>query len=755
MDNDGLIKVSELSSRKINKISKPFLFKTVKKNKVTQYLDDGWEIVKSKLKKSVKLRKPKGHWKAFEHRIWALMAKMEFEKISKLDDFKIEYAKGLTKQIDVLAVDEEAILVIECKSTKERKRKSYQKDINEFIGIKDNIRKYVKKLTAKKPKVAFIFATENAIISKNDRARIKEAAENDNFFHFNQDMIEYYEQLTNLLGSAAKYQLFGHLFQGQKIPGLEIKVPAIKGKLKNGCSFYSFCIDPYKLLKLSYILHRSDASPELTNSYQRLVKKSRLKKIGKFINNGGYFPNSIIVNLDVNKVKFDRGTNTDIQCNSSYGILTLPKLYKSIFIIDGQHRLYGYSKSKTESNHTVIVVAFQNLEIEEQTNIFVDINHTQKSVPANLLQSIMADFNWNSSNDKKALSALKTRIFVKLNSQDDSPFYKRIIVAQEHKTTLRCLTLKSLKDWGLNRTQLFGKLKGSNLIKTGYLSDINHEKTLEKSISFFKTCFNYISEKLPEHWERGSAPGGFISMNIGVSAFIRLFEDLIYYKIKIKKIKPEDLTGEELAYEILDLLDPVFDFIIELDNDGIKKMRSKFGSGATQKVVREFQYAINKTIRDFNPEGLEQWIKERSGKFTKLAYELGNSKLQPQIDKFIKKKLIAEFGNDKYWFSGVPEKVRTACAMRRQQEKSNKEEWMFLDTIHYKDIIDKNWSLLGDFFTPPGFENKSKKKKLQWLVDFNSLRKRYSHPQREKITESEYNELKKTYDWLADKLSST
>ena len=167
------------------------------------------------------------------------------------------------------------------------------------------------------------------------------------------------------------------------------------------------------------------------------------------------------------------------------GILHLPQLYKSAFIIDGQHRLYGYSLNDSESNHTIPVVAFENLPSDEQTRIFVDINSTQKSVPANILHSIKADFDWASSNERLALSALKTRLFINMNDDESSPFYKRIVISEEGKSEKRCLTLQTLKSWGLSNVNFFGKLKGDRIISTGYLTDIDYQSTYDKAYKFF------------------------------------------------------------------------------------------------------------------------------------------------------------------------------------------------------------------------------------------------------------------------------
>jgi len=380
-------------------------FKKIKANEKDEFEKNGWEIVPSRHKKSIKVMKSKPHNIAFEDRIWALFASMGFEYLNEDQKYKIEYQPGLKKQIDVIAADKEAILVIECKSAEIPKKVSYQKDINEIIGIKEKLRSVITRTFPGKAKVAFMFATNNSILSENDRKRLEEAK----IFHFNQDDFEYYEQITEHIGSAAKYQLFGKLFRGQKIPELKNRVPAIKGKMASGHTFYSFSIEPEFLLKIGFILHRTKTNKETALAYQRLVKKARLNKIAKYIDGGGYFPNSIIINIITKgdkELQFDEGKKIKHDSYTKYGVLHLPQIYRGAFIIDGQHRLYGYSKTKSKSHHTIPVVAFHNLPEDEQAHIFIDINQTQKSIPANLLASIMADFNWGSTNERAALGAI-------------------------------------------------------------------------------------------------------------------------------------------------------------------------------------------------------------------------------------------------------------------------------------------------------------------------------------------------------------
>src|SRR6185437_9149522 len=132
------------------------------------------------------------------------------------------------------------------------------------------------------------------------------------------------------------------------------------------------------------------ADPLALPTYQRLVKKSRLKAIGEFIKEGGYFPTNILVNFEERR-RFDK-RSIDDEANIQFGDLHLPDRYKSAWIVDGQHRLYGYSVIDPKfSKQNVAVIAFEELKREDEAKLFVTINHEQKTVPRTLLDELDAD----------------------------------------------------------------------------------------------------------------------------------------------------------------------------------------------------------------------------------------------------------------------------------------------------------------------------------------------------------------------------
>ena len=176
-------------------------------------------------------------------------------------------------------------------------------------------------------------------------------------------------------------------------------------------TYYSFVISPEKLLKISYVLHKTNANndyEDLLPSYQRLIKKDRLKSVRAFINDGNFFPNSIIISIDAKKpLQFDfasKEKNDDSL--TKMGILHLPQKYQSAYIIDGQHRLYGYSDSKYAANNSIPVVAFENLDKNTQLKLFMDINLNQKAVPKALRNILEIDVYYDSDNPTLAQGAL-------------------------------------------------------------------------------------------------------------------------------------------------------------------------------------------------------------------------------------------------------------------------------------------------------------------------------------------------------------
>ena len=746
---EGVIEKEEITRGKINSRASKFENLTIPFTELKNYESKGWEIRRTN-KKTYGIRREKPHDIGLEDRVWAMFAKMGFTTLNADRNFKINYAKDTSipgKQIDVFACDGEIALIVECKSSEERRKASFQKDIAEIDSIRNGIVKTLRKEFGTKLKVAWIFATNNCIVNDNDKARMIEKK----IVHFNQDVLNYYQDLVGHLGSVAKYQLLGLLFKGLEIPNIKNKIPAVRGKM-GGYRYYSFSIEPETLLKIGFVLHRTDTSKEAFDSYQRMVKKPRITKINQYINNGGYFPNNIILNIHSRKsLQFDLATSTEHDSMAEIGVLHLPKKYHSAFVIDGQHRLYGYGNTDWKSKNTIPVVAFENLPAKDQTEIFVDINHEQKSVPTNLLRTLMSEFNWGAEQPDVALDALKTKLIHLLSNDDSSPLYKRIVTSEEKKSEIRCLNLDYLTRYGLNKTKMFGVFQKKSLIKSGYLWAGDYEKTLLKSFEVLKESFDYLSSALYEQWKVGSGEGGFIAMNIGVATSIRIIDELILFLIKTEDFEPEKCSSTQIANKITPYLKAIVEFITTRNITELKKLRAHLGGSAVDKVIREFQYAVHKSFEDFNPVGLEKWIKDNSGMYNNPSKLLGDE-IQLSIRNFVFSKLKEEFGEKNWWTQGVHKKIQTYCATAQIEEGHTEDIDHYLLTLHYQQIVKDNRGLLLEYFTPKNMKSAGIDKRLAWFVQFNTIRKKFSHPERDKVTEEEFNFLTDLKNWLFENI---
>ena len=141
-----------------------------------------------------------------------------------------------------------------------------------------------------------------------------------------------------------------------------------------------------------------------------------------------------------------------------FGQLYLPDRYRSAWIIDGQHRLYGFSPIDDKYlDQNVIVVAFEQLPKAEEANLFVTINHEQKSVPKHLLDDLEGELKWGSDVPSERIGAIGSRLINYLNTDVGEPFYNRITQQGMPSTNKTCLTIPALKD-ALRRSGLLGRV---------------------------------------------------------------------------------------------------------------------------------------------------------------------------------------------------------------------------------------------------------------------------------------------------------
>ncbi len=713
-----------------------------------RYIREGWHVQRE-FKNFIRMAKPKSPDIALEDEIWSLFALMGYKFMNKNRNFNLPYDKNdsnLSKQIDVFAKDDETILIVECKNSETNKRGDFKKELEGYLGIIDGLRKSIQALFPKnKFKFKFILATRNLSISEEDNKRLK----NLNGIHLNDESIDYFYKLFSQIGVASRYQFLGSIFEGQEIPEMENKIPAVKGKM-GGHTYFSFSTEPEKLLKIGYVLHRNKANVNMMPTYQRLIKKSRIRAVNEFIDNGGYFPNSIVISIDAKNCHFDPA-NTQVQNTiSDIGILHLPKKYKSAYIIDGQHRLYGYSNSRYKTTNTIPVVAFVNLSREEQVQLFMQINENQKAVSKDLRNTLNADLLWTSDNHLDKIRALCSRISIYLSEERSSPLFNRISIGEDKKI----INTQAIEN-ALRKSNFLGKVTKTKIEEVGQMYSGDIDLAYARLREYLLKGFDYLSNNVKEEWNKENE--GIILTNRGVYGFILLLSDILKHLDGINIVDVKKNSINKIMDEVKTYIDPIINFVNQLSPEQRFELKKSYGAGGDTKYYRTFQKTVRETHKNFNPLGLDEYLTKLEKNNNDRAFAIIRE-IETFFNKDFKIKLEEKFG--KMWFKkGVPAQIgdeAVALATKKNREIENEEDevdaWDCINIIAYRAIALKNWpELFEKDYTKPGEEKISggKEEKTKWMVKLEFLRNQNVHSYY--VTEDELKYLEELNDWLIKK----
>ncbi len=79
--NDHLLAFNKIKGETRKRLL-PHAFETISKRKVEAYEADGW-VVEKELKTRIKMRREKRHERAFEDRVWAMCAQLQFPHLNR------------------------------------------------------------------------------------------------------------------------------------------------------------------------------------------------------------------------------------------------------------------------------------------------------------------------------------------------------------------------------------------------------------------------------------------------------------------------------------------------------------------------------------------------------------------------------------------------------------------------------------------------------------------------------------------------
>lgn len=760
---DKLVSFKELNSVKSSR-KKQFLFKKILSTELPKWVDQGWE--KSKEYKSTKyigVTKEKPIKEQYTDMLWVLLSNMGFDKLNSDNEFSLPYDfhdSSLKEPIDICAVDEETVLIIKCFASSKIEDGSFASEIKEFASRIPGLHKVIQKQFPY-VKVKYIMAIHNYIVSKKDLFLM----ESNNIVFFNDAAYQYYYELSKQLGNCSRYQLLGNLFAGQDIKNMDDRIPAIKGKMGNH-TYYSFSIEPERLLKIGYVLHRNESHQNMMPTYQRIIKKKRLQEVQSFIDNGGYFPNSIIISIDTKKkgVTFDLANNQAENTISKIGILHIPKRYRSAYIIDGQHRLYGYSNTNYAKSNTIPVVAFVDLDRTEQIKMFMDINENQKPVPKSLRVTLNADMLWDSDNPTEQRQALRSRLAQMLGEKQTSPLFSRIVIGETEQQPEKCITVEAIQQ-ALKKCRFFNQYgKKNTIIKEGIFDCNNNQDSCDLFYPFIEKCLSIVRRECIKEWELGDNESGILTINRGMQAIIRVIDDIVSMLVDNHMIEPKKQSVDNMIGLIQYYLSPLTKHINNMSLEDKQKLRRVFGAAADNWFWRNFQKPIADAIPNFKPEGLDEYWENQTKQYNEETKNMLES-IENKVKDIISTDLESVY--DEGWLiKGLPKsvyiKAKNAAddAFYKQVQNGGDQTeipiWKFVDLADCKQIVinGSNWSSLFEDKFVREEDRKivgGKEAKTEWMPQLLKIKNKLSKSSYS-VSYDEYNLVKSIYDWVGNML---
>src|SRR5262249_3457288 len=282
---------------------------------------------------------------------------------------------------------------------------------------------------------------------------------------------------------------------------------------------------------------------------------------------------------------------------------------KSAWVIDGQHRLYGFSNIPDRFLDTsLFVLAFEKMDTKSEADLFITINHEQRSVSKSLLVTLQADLKLGSGDPREAISALASALVRTVNNNNTSPFFRRFEVPGVSPTDFQNLTIAEAVK-GLVRSNLLGRVLPKKSKVPGFFSGQTDEETIARGKTIINGYFRSIMDANPTRWEKGRS--AYICVNPGIRAHFQLIQEVLQHLADGDKIDPSLDKMEKVIAALTEFVEPVIEFVASASDKQIEtKFSRKFGEGGVAEYFYNLCEIVQKKHKDFGSPEFKKY-KER------------------------------------------------------------------------------------------------------------------------------------------------
>ena len=517
-----------------------------------------------------------------------------FSKVDQEIEIDVDGDKQIELSIDVGAIQGKTLFVFQCKDVKKLSHiKSelssiklyFQKVLKKQFVVLQSTKKNIRTDDLKKIKeIKCCYAFTDKLKNENTTKEVINAK----FNFWDHRAIKYYGRVSGILKHLTKNEIlreFGIKFSTRKI----YEEPAIVIKQENNPPTYLLGMHPGLLLKMAYVYRRSGTKQD---AYQRLINKDRIESISKYFKDANdlMLPNCVIIVFDndpeiQSKIRYLRGKK----------VLRFPVAYCSAWIIDGQHRIYGFKdhpkynkwtgEDEEEEEFKIPVVAFKTLPEIDQNKNFVNINFYQKKIDAVLFNDLATTIK-----DLKQYITWPSLLVKELN--ESGPWKDMIKIKELDEKTPITIS-------GFAKTKLLTVLLGYNKTKNEYkgilyniapfdpnksFEDSENQKAFQTQLDRLNRFFTairgvvYNKDKSKDKWlnSKDFALTRFTSVNALLLVLNSFLQTDLNLTMDLKKwlsvIKEMDLTSQG----ILNFGRPGFPAMPHMANDIIKRINKKY-----------------------------------------------------------------------------------------------------------------------------------------------------------------------------------
>jgi DGQHR domain-containing protein len=249
---------------------------------------------------------------------------------------------------------------------------------------------------------------------------------------------------------------------------------------QNKHRFYFATIPIDDLFPICFVSRR-DEDP--TAGFQRTLVESRADDIAEYLRAGtGSIPTNIVLSAQ---------PEANLTYSPRSKTVSFDRVRGAFLVLDGQHRLWGYSKCKKK--HRVPVAIYEGLDRSQEARLFIDINTNQRGVSAALLLDIKKIAQYESARE-----GIMRQMFDKLSADPESPVAGKLsparsIVGKISRVTFNRALGTALDSAVLQNLEGDGRYKLIRNYLNAFDAELRDKRMLLRS-AFFEALFEIFDE---------------------------------------------------------------------------------------------------------------------------------------------------------------------------------------------------------------------------------------------------------------------